>query len=49
MRGKGRKKSHKKTIFMNILLEKVLTDQTAREPKEMETLAAAQDPFESWG
>jgi hypothetical protein len=48
MRGKGRKKSHTKTIFMNTLLEKVLTDQTAREPEEMETLAVAQDPFESW-
>ena len=33
---------------MNLLLEKALTDQTAREPEEMETLAAAQDPFESW-
>ena len=48
MRGKGRKKSNTKTIFMNTLLEKVLTDQTAREPEEMETLAVAQDPFESW-
>ena len=48
MRGKGRKKSHKKTIFMNTLLEKVLTDQTVREPEDMEMLAAAQDPFESW-
>jgi hypothetical protein len=34
---------------MNTLLEKVLTDQTAREAEEMEILAAAQDPFESWG
>jgi hypothetical protein len=33
---------------MNTLLEKVLTEKTAREPEEMETLAAAQDVFESW-
>jgi hypothetical protein len=34
---------------MNALFEKILTDQTARKPEEIETLAAAQDPFESWG
>jgi len=33
---------------MNTLLEKVLTDQTARAAEEMETLAAAQDAFETW-
>ena len=48
MRGKGRKKSHKKTIFMNTLLEKVLTERSAREAEEMETLAVAQDAFETW-
>jgi hypothetical protein len=34
---------------MNTLLEKVLTERSAREPEETEMLAAAQDPFESWG
>ena len=34
---------------MNTLLEKVLANQTAREPEEIEALAAAKDPFESWG
>jgi hypothetical protein len=48
MRGKGRKKSHTKTISMNTLLEKVLTEKSAREPEEMETLAVAQDAFETW-
>jgi hypothetical protein len=33
---------------MNSLLEKILTDQTAREPEEMETLAVVQDAFETW-
>jgi len=33
---------------MNTLLEKVLADQTAREPEEMETLAVTQDAFETW-
>ncbi len=33
---------------MSKLLEKILTDRTAREPEETETLAAAQDEFEIW-
>lgn len=48
MCGKGRKIPHKTTIIMNTLLEKVLTERSAREPEEMETLAVAQDAFESW-
>ena len=46
--GKVEKKSHTKIIFMNRLLEKVLTEKSAREPEEVETLAAAQDAFETW-
>ncbi len=33
---------------MNTLLEKVLTDRTARTQEETETLAAAQNEFLSW-
>ena len=40
------KKSH--TINMNTLLEKVLTDRTARGEAETETLAVAQNEFLSW-
>jgi hypothetical protein len=35
-------------IAMNTLLEKVLTEKSARKPEEMEPLAAAQDAFETW-
>jgi len=46
MRGKGRKNiPHKK---MNKILEKVLTERSAREPEETETIAIAQDTFETW-
>jgi hypothetical protein len=33
---------------MNTLLEKVLTETSAREPEEAETLAMEQDAFEIW-
>jgi hypothetical protein len=33
---------------MSKLLEKVLTECSAREPEETETLAAAQNVFEFW-
>jgi hypothetical protein len=33
---------------MSKLLEKVLTERSAREPEETETLAAAQNEFLSW-
>jgi hypothetical protein len=46
MRGKGRKIPH--NTIMNALLEKILTDTSAREPEEIEILAIAEDPFESW-
>ena len=39
-------KSHKK--IMNTLLEKVLTEPSARSEEETEMLAAAQDAFEIW-
>lgn len=48
MRGKGRKNLTQNQDTMNTLLEKVLTDRSAREPEEMETLSAAQEPFDSW-
>ena len=35
-------------IIMNTLFEKVLTEQSAREPEETETLAAVQNEFLSW-
>jgi len=35
-------------IAMNTLLEKVLTETSARTPEEMETFAAAQNEFLSW-
>lgn len=43
------KKIPHKIILMNTVLEKVLIDKTARESEELEMLALAQDPFESWG
>jgi hypothetical protein len=33
---------------MNTLLEKVLTEASAREPEETEMLSVTQDIFESW-
>ena len=36
------------TITMNELLEKVLTDTSAREADELETLAVAQNEFLAW-
>lgn len=49
MRERSKKISHKTiTVIMNTLLEKVLTERSAREPEEMETLAVAQDAFETW-
>ena len=35
-------------ILMNTLLEKILTDESAREAEQMEVMAIAEDPFESW-
>jgi hypothetical protein len=35
-------------IIMNTLLEKILTDESAREAEQTEVLAVAQEPFESW-
>lgn len=33
---------------MNTLLEKILTDRSARDAEEPEALAVAQDEFDSW-
>jgi hypothetical protein len=33
---------------MNTLLEKILTENSARSPEEVETFAAAQNEFLSW-
>jgi uncharacterized membrane protein YgaE (UPF0421/DUF939 family) len=44
----GQERSEKYLNIMNTLLEKILTERSARDPEEIQTFAIAQNSFESW-